>query len=306
MFNQRGAAKPGALIKVTQALVLLLFVSLLAFSAGAYIGKTITDNEYKKAQLEGRGSGEGHDSDTHTASEHASHETKSKDTEGHEKDSGHSENLSEEDIASLTEEFVTKEKTEVAAHDSSEKSHHEASTSPSEHKSESKKVAEKETESGYKKYNSERKPASETKTKSESHESSTPAKPESHVDKHVADKKAPVSDVAQRVAEGKAPSAEVKPVAKPSQQLPVVTSTAVGKYTVQIASYAEESQAKEHAERLKKKSWNAFYVPAEIKGRPWFRVSVGLFANPESAAEFKTEFQKSEDAKDAIVQKIVK
>jgi len=56
---------------------------------------------------------------------------------------------------------------------------------------------------------------------------------------------------------------------------------------------------------LKNKGWNAFYVPAAIAGKTWYRVSVGLFNNSNSAQAFRKDFMKESGMKSALVQKIV-
>jgi cell division septation protein DedD len=72
-----------------------------------------------------------------------------------------------------------------------------------------------------------------------------------------------------------------------------------------VASYQTEEEAKNHAATLKGKGWNAFYLPATIQGKPWFRVSVGLFNNDKSAREFRAQFMKESGSKSTLVQKIV-
>ena len=301
MLNQRGASKSGTLIKMTQALVLLLFVSLLAFSAGTFIGKKVSDSEHRRAQLEGEykavASNEGEE---HGSVENTNHEGET------------SENLSEDDIASLTEEFVTKEKDAAASET------HEAEM---EHKAEPvREVASSpEANTGYKKFGDKNKataaPAHEeaapTPVVVAPHEAPAPShKPvppsavahapaaETHATKP--------SPAATRVAEGHAPAADPQEERKPMSVLPSIAGTAVGKYTVQVASYPEENEAKNHAATLKGKGWNAFYIPAQVQGKTWFRVSVGLFTNAKSATDFRKEFQKESNVATAIVQKIIK
>lgn len=295
MLNQRGASKSGTLIKMTQALVLLLFVSLLAFSAGTFIGKKVSDSEHRRAQLEGdyRGvaSAEG--------GEHGS-------TQGHE---GSEENLSEDDIASLTDEFVTKGKEEATAE-------HAAHGENAKHGEEpAREVASApEASGGYKKFGDKNKTAAaahaaepEAKAAPTAHEE--PAAHEAPAAKKPAPGKstaAAPSPAATRVAEGHAPAADAKEERKPMSVLPSIAATSVGKYTVQVASYPDETEAKNHAATLKGKGWNSFYIPAEVQGKTWYRVSVGLFTNAKSAGDFRKEFQKESASATAIVQKIVK
>lgn len=114
-------------------------------------------------------------------------------------------------------------------------------------------------------------------------------------------------EAAKKVSEGKIPTSgkTVTPPRKPSNALPAVASSTAGKYTVQVASYGSENDAKQYASELKSKGWNAFYIPAEIKGRTWYRVSVGLFEESSNAQVFMKQFLKESGAKDALVVKIV-
>lgn len=306
MLNRKGAAKTGTLIKLTQALVLLLFVSLLAFSAGTYIGKKVSDSEHRRAQLEGEYKGV-------AANEGAEA-----------KDNGE-EKLSEDEIASLTEEFVSKEKGEASREVASEGGGHGA---PGEHgapaaehgaseahgaPAESHPTAEAEGgHEGYKKYGSKTEPAAaaaESPKHSEAPKhvaASGHAEPPAHEAAPAPKHGSEPSPAAARVAEGHAPGPDPKEVRKPMSVLPSAPGATVGKYTVQVASYPEENDAKSRAADLKSKGWNAFYIPAEIQGKTWFRVSVGLFTSAKSATEFRKEFQKEANVDTAIVQKIVK
>lgn len=272
MANQKPAPKTGTIIKVTQTLVLLLFVSLLAFSAGAFIGKRVSDSEHRRAQLEGDYQGI------------ASHESEDipKAAEKKEEDK-----LSADEIASLTDEFVTKERQMEAAPE--EEPAREVASQP-------------DATTGYKKFG-----GAETPKKVEAqpdHTAATMTNTSKAATKLESPKDAPTT-AAKRVSEGKAPAEEVKEERKPQSVLPSVAGTAVGKYTVQVASYVDETQAKNHAADLKAKGWNAFYIPAEVQGKMWYRVSVGLFTTAKTATDFRNEFQKESQVATAIVQKIV-
>lgn len=280
MAGQKGANKSQNLIKVTQALVLLLFVSLLAFSAGTYIGKKVSDSEHRRAQLEGEYQNVAMHSDE--AQGQMAEATEDK--------------LSDDEIASLTEEFVTKERSNGEM----------AQEEPT------REVASSEESAGYKKYHSGdvQAPAPEETQSTEpkqmpASESQPMMASEKPAQAPVAKEK-PVMPAANRVAEGKAPAPDAKEERKPMSILPSVSAAAVGKYTVQVASYADENEAKNHAANLKGKGWNAFYIPAEVQGKTWYRVSVGLFTTAKSATEFRKEFQKESSVATAIVQKIVK
>jgi cell division septation protein DedD len=183
--------------------------------------------------------------------------------------------ISEKDVESLTEEFVNKEKgREPAAHgDAHEPEHAEEHAAPD--------------ASGYKAYKGKK-------------EAGKPAEKDEHG--HAADA---AHKVANKVAEGHAPTDGRPEERKPNAVLPSVANSAIGKFSVQVASYADEKQAKDHAADLKGKGWTAFYLSANVKGHTWFRVLVGLFENPKSADEFRAQFEKDAGVKSAIVQKIV-
>lgn len=131
------------------------------------------------------------------------------------------------------------------------------------------------------------------------HKEETPHKKNEH-------KEEPL-DAAKKISKGETPTSgkKVEKPRKPSSTLPAAASSSLGKYTVQVASYGSEDDAKKYASRLKTKGWNAFYIPAQIKGQTWFRVSVGLFEEASNAQVFMKQFLKESGAKDALVVKIV-
>ncbi len=118
---------------------------------------------------------------------------------------------------------------------------------------------------------------------------------------------------AKNIASGKAPAAVEPSAAKkgqaPEERIPSslpkdVAQYSVGKFTVQIASYADEAEAQRTASDLKNKGYSAFYIPANIKGKTWYRVSVGQFATQKEAQSYRTEFMNTSKVTSAIVQKI--
>ncbi len=133
------------------------------------------------------------------------------------------------------------------------------------------------------------------------------AKPEAKPEVKSEVRKDSTHETAKKVSEGKAPTSGqmVEAPRKPTNTLPAASTSNLGKYTVQVASFGSEGEAKSHASNLKEKGWNAFYIPAEIKGKTWFRVSVGLFEEASNAQNFKKQFLKESGAKDALVVKIV-
>lgn len=249
-------------------LVLIFFISLLSFSVGTFVGKQVSDADYRRASIEGE-------------YDHFQADA------GSEKKG---EAISEDEIASLTEEFVNTEKRELASDNSKNKE----TAKTTDHKNkEDHKAESKAGNDGYKKYG-KAVPSKAMKEK---------AVAQKELMKE--DKGHSVENAARRVASGKAPAKATSESRKPTSVLPGVASSAVGKYTVQVASYADEGEAKAHSAKLKSKGWNAFYIPADVKGRTWFRVSVGLFSTTASAEKFKSELKKEANISSAYVQKIV-
>jgi cell division septation protein DedD len=177
--------------------------------------------------------------------------------------------LSDDEIAKLAEEFVSDEETNPTdkAHDS--------------------KLADLASAHN-KALDNERIPASEVK-KEEAHSPSPAAK---------------------KVAEGASHEVEKMQATKPSTiptALPKeVAASAAGKFTVQVASYPKEDEAKNMASELKGKGFSAFYIEAEIKGQKWYRVNVGLFTTQKEAQAYKDDLLARAKISSAIVQKIVK
>jgi septal ring-binding cell division protein DamX len=147
----------------------------------------------------------------------------------------------------------------------------------------------------------------------------TDTKPKTPADPHHAEKPAPAakhteepSSAAKNIAAGKTPTAvepAVKKTVTPEERIPSslpkdVAQYAVGKFTVQVASYADEAEAQKIASDLKNKGYSAFYIPANIKGKTWFRVSVGQFATQKEAQSYRSEFMSTSKMTSAIVQKI--
>lgn len=188
------------------------------------------------------------------------------------------EKITEKEVESLTEEFVNKEK---VAQEGGEGHAAEAGEG---HKAE-------ESAEGYKEY----KRADKSEKSAEHHK-------EAKVDAHKPDA---THETANKVAEGAAPSDGKKEERKPASVLPSVASSAVGKYTVQVGAHLDENEAKNQAAALKAKGWTAFYLPAQVNGKTWYRVTVGLFNNYKAAQDFRGQFMKEANVKSAIVQKIV-
>jgi cell division protein FtsN len=245
-------------------LLLICFISLLSFALGTFVGKRVSDSEHRSAQLE-------QGDFKHFRDVAAEGDTP----------------LSEDEVQSLTEEFVNMERDEKSAKKVAK---------------EEPKKAEAKKDDGYKKMDRE------VASKKEDKPVAAVAKEE--IKKEEPKKEMAKADTlhkkAERVAQAKAPTPDPKKTRKPSSHYPSVASSAIGKYTVQVASYSSEGEARDHAANLRAKGFSAFYVPATVKGKDWFRVSVGLFTNHNSAMNFRSELMKQANIQSAIVQKIVK
>ncbi|WP_415064068.1 SPOR domain-containing protein [Bdellovibrio sp.] len=260
------SSKTDAVVK----LAIVFFISLLSFSIGTFVGKKYSDNQHQLAALEPQKNT--HGADREVASVPAA--------EGEHKAGA----MTDEEIAKLAEEFVADETVPA----NTEEQHGE--TAASEESTPHGEVAEAKTK---------------IETKADIHKP-TPAK----------DKSAPVTkneeplSAAKNIAAGKTPTPPVatKTVAKeervPSSLPKDVAQFTVGKFTVQVASYADEGEAQKMASDLKGKGYSAFYVPANIKGKTWYRVSVGQFATQKEAQTYRTEFLGKTKIESAIVQKI--
>ncbi len=269
MAKKSGGGAADTIVKM----VLSVFIALLAFSVGTFVGKQISESEHQKQALMKEYGSPGHSS-PHEAG-----------TRG---------GLSEEELAQLTAEFVETERRERAGAQPS-------ASAPTQGQRETASVPPTQTAAaeadGYRKIGeptAQRNQATPPPQKEapQPAASTPPAQP---------------SPAAQRVAAGQSP--EPPPVTtqaqrQPDSVLPGVASSAIGKYTVQVASYPSEEEAKKHAAELQGAGWSSFYVPAEVSGRTWYRVSVGLFNNHRSANNFRIELMKEANISAAIVQQI--
>lgn len=270
MSQDKGSSKTDTLVKV----VLVFFISLLSFSVGTFVGKQVSDADHRRISLEKEYKSEREIASTDEKAEVAADETPKGEK---------SDKISDKEVESLTEEFVNKEKSREPADATTAGESHEAAKETTEHTPEATAPHEGEHgASGYKTYKHEKVAAST----------------------HTASTDAP-HKVAEKVAQGEAPSDGKHEERKPQSVLPSVASSAVGKYAVQVASYAEEKEAKNHAADLKAKGLTAFYLPATVNGHTWYRVLVGLFSNMKSADEFRAQLLKDTNTKSAIIQKIV-
>ena len=278
--SEKGSSKADTLIKV----VLVFFISLLSFSVGTFVGHQFSKSEQRRMALEGE-----YKAERSVASAEVD-----------------DQKISEQEVESLTEEFVNKEKAgvkEPVDTSETEVNEHAAHKAP-EADTSGYKAVPRVTKKGDAQADHAEAP------KAEAHAAPTKAAP---APAKAAPKPAPKAaqtedgpaEAADKVSHGEAPTDGAKEVRKPSSALPAVASSAIGKFTVQVGSYPDEAEAKSHAATLKSKGWSAFYVPATIQGRTWYRVSVGIYDSSKAATEARTQFMKDTNNKNALVQKIV-
>lgn len=265
MAKQKSGSRTDTVVK----LVLTFFISLLSFSVGTFVGKQVSDSDHRKLALE---------EDYKPVRSIASSQEDA-------------QALTEEDIASLTAEFVQQER--------EEQQKKQAEKQPQRKTASAVPTTADTTKDGYRHISGESKQNKDTQltTQISMHKDGAPRATQEPEHKP--------SPAVQRVIEGKAPTADPRPTRRPDTVLPSIASSAIGKFTVQVASYPQEDEAKNHAANLKNQGWEAFYVPAEVQGRTWYRVSVGLFTSHKNANDFKDRLMKEANLSSAIVQKIV-
>lgn len=246
--------------------VLVFFISLLSFSIGTFVGKKFSDNQHQMAQLEG-----GRPSHSEEARSVASDSSNQKTETLNKK-----ENLTDDEIAKLAEEFIEDE-------DSDHKSSKEA---PADHKIQepTHEIVKKEVDHEQKNEKNDSNPEKPLMASKEILDEKIQTHKASLVEKHESKK------------EMRTPSSLPKNAIQYS----------VGKFTVQVASYSSEDEAIKLASSLKKKGLEAYYIPATINGKNWYRVSVGQFATVNEAKEFRKELLHKKEVSSAIVLKITK
>ncbi len=288
-MNQVGGSKTDTLVK----LVLVFFISLLSFSIGTFVGKKYSDNQHKLAALEPEG---GH---REVASEHGEE----------------SKAMSDDEISKLAEEFA-EDGAETAAHGTAHgeaNEHGEAAGHDDGHGATAKTDAK---DAHGAKPDAHAAKATVAKTdahgahgeKADAHAmpvaaTKAPAKLTAH------DGPAEPSAAARNVASGHPPIESIAKKAQQESRIPTnlpkdVAQYSVGKFTVQIASYGFEEEAKKRATELKDKGYGAFYVPAQVNGKTRYRVNVGLFATQKEAQDYKSKFAAEMKSPDSLVQKI--
>lgn len=297
-------------------LVLVFFISLLSFAIGTFVGKKYSDNQHKLAALEPNGKS------SHATREIASESGHGEAAATHGDSTEHGEKadpgaakaekgvaLTDAEIAKLAEEFVQDEQPPVATakgHGASAEEAPRATASVSakdEHAATKTEEKHEDTKKAVEKVK-----AMEKTEKASAHSAAAPkaTKPTAAATQKPSEK---VSEIAEQVAKEQILNEKdvtAKKVAEKTTTLPKeVAQSSVGKFTVQIASHPAENDAKKLAEELKKKGYAAFYVPANVKGQTYYRVSVGLFATQKEAQDYRAELVEKANVGSAFVQKIV-
>lgn len=282
MAIERYGSKTDVVVK----LVLVFFVCLLSFSVGTFVGKKFSDNQHRLAQFEP-----------------ASAEREVASTDGKESAPKAGEALSDEDIAKLAEEFVNEDEGASAnAQTDAPKAGTKIDAPTATVAAAPTKVVERTV--------AEAKPAPPAVA---------PAAPAVPAVKPLA--------IAEKIAQGvdpKAPASanigeakvtlkadpEKKPI--PTSLPSDVAASAIGKYTVQVASYPNETEATKMTENLKGQGFGAFYIKADITDKKtaatktWYRVSVGLFQTQKEADAYKADLLSRSKVSSAIVQRVTK
>lgn len=298
MKNQAGTSRLDTVLKM----LLIAFISLLAFSSGVYFGKEMSDSDYKLKALES-------DFKEQKEAEHKNLDQKA------------DEALVDEEVAALSDKMIASEKDKLkdepveqgdrsVASEKHDDAHHddhgkvETPVKAATHDTHVKAEAKGHDAHAAKPAAKQDAPAKISKTTA--HES----EPVDHADHAPAAKKPDLTEVhkvAKRVANNEAPTEPRKPSAEPRspQSLPkTVGASADFEFTVQVASYPSAEEAKKHVDELIKKGFPAYPVEAAVGGKNWYRVSVGSFKSQKEAGTYRAQLMKQAEIKSAIVQKI--
>lgn len=263
-MNQAGSSRMDTVLKM----LLIAFISLLAFSSGVYFGKQMSDSDYQLKALEG---------DFHNSGKTAAH-GKAKDL-----DVDSEEAIRDDEVAALSDKFVNAEKGDVV-----DEVVHE----------EDRKVAS--TEGAHDAPAAAAAPATASSTKPAAGHGPAETLPPKH-DLSAAHK------AAERIANNTAPAEAAKPEVTnrvPTSLPKTIGASPEVEFTVQVAAYPTAEAAKEHANELIKKGFPAFPVEARVGGTVWYRVSVGSFKTMKEATSYRAQLLQQADVQTAIVQRI--
>jgi cell division protein FtsN len=299
MLGQNGSSRLDTVLKM----LLIAFVSLLAFSSGVYFGKEMSDSEYQLKSLEKDFN------DNEKVAAEDSHEG--------EEAANPQDAMIDEEIAALSNKYmngageVEDDGDEQAARDVASADETANHAAPTQHESAHREAAAPQP--------AHHEPAHKQEHKKSHDKAPAAAKeqPAAHTGDHASNETAPirkggvdlseVKKVAERVANNEVPSVPAK--AKKENRRPaslpkIAAATASAEYTVQVASYTSEKEAQAHAAELVKKGFPAYPLEASIKGKTWYRVSVGSFKSQKEASEYRAQLVKQAGVASPIVQKI--
>ncbi len=253
-------------------MLLIAFVSLLAFSSGVYFGKQMSDSDHQLKALE---------SDFNTQSYTA---------ENAEGKAPGDEAMLDEEVAALTDKYINGEKENVERSVASTDEH---AATHDDHEAKAPAAAPAPAPA----------PAPAAAHAHALAAAAAPGKPDlsaAHkAAERVANNAAPIQTapkVPVKVADSRVPTSLPK----------TVGGNNVVEFTVQVASYPTSAAAKERSDELVKKGFPAFPVEATINGRTWYRVSVGSFKTLKDATTYKAQLLKQAELSSAIVQKITR
>jgi cell division protein FtsN len=296
MAVERYGSKTDVVVK----LVLVFFIALLSFSVGTFVGKKFSDNQHKMAQLE-----PGHNSSSEDSHEVAAggHGDEERGIASVHPDAGAvkpEKALTDDEIAKLAEEFVTDDTKSAdpgKLNDKHMDEHTQAKADPHGEAAGQGEPAGHGAPAIAAPAPTAHQPASTGHAAPAPAAHGTPA-PAAHGE---------VLKPAARMAEGHSAVIENPPAATsriPAALPKEVASSAIGKFTVQVASYSTEKEAQNMSAELKAKGFSAFYVSAKIKGATWYRVSVGLFTTTKEAEAYKKDLLARAKVANALVTKI--
>lgn len=302
MKNQVGSSRMDTVLKM----LLIAFVSLLAFSTGVYFGKEMVEQDYQYKALE---------SDF-------KHATTAENTKSPE------DAINEEEVAKLSDKYLSSEKEDLAdaaqraAHGEDVAGHGEKREVASAHDDHAAKPAAPAAHGDA--HAAPKAAAHDDHHAAPAHTAPAHSAPAKKVETHDAHHAAPAPKAAaahsakpdlsaahkaaERVANNAAPVEEPKHHVDENRVPTSLPKTVGGKglveFTVQVASYPTAEAAKSHANDLVKKGFPAFPVEAVVNGRSWYRVSVGSFKSQKEATAYRTTLLKQAELQSAIVQKI--
>ena len=285
--NQVGSSRMDTVLKM----LLIAFISLLAFSSGVYFGKQLSDSDYQLKALESDFSKGGEQASKEDGAEGAT-EAKNEKAEG---------GIKEEDVAALAEKAVASEKGEAAESAKGEGTKGETAKAEEGKGEEAHHGAIARSEAAADKNQAKKAEAhaahAETPKRTVAAVGAAAARPDLTA----------ATKAAQRVANNASPIDNPKaPVESrvPSSLPKTVGASQDVEFTVQVASYPTAEAAKDHANELVKKGFPAFPVEATVNGKTWYRVSVGSFRTLKEATVFRSQLLKQTSVASAIVQRI--